>query len=252
MTRTALPLSLPPCLSNPDLWDSCDSADAVAICRRQCPRRFACAQQAITSPVEVLATLQGVIAGVVIPEDNAYSTSKTRRSALNQLKAVAEIGRNTTAGTAIGAAARMPRPSRKTPRRTLSPNTPEPTTPVIVWEDALDGAGPATLESARRIAEYRSIWGTGSPIRHDLPSGQLNTRGAAAMTGLTVGTLAVYRSEGRGPRFWKTSTGAVRYWVTDVQAWIDTRGHARNPQRTEHGVTSWHPEHTPEPIPHAS
>ncbi len=89
MTRTALSLapSPAPCVSNPALWDSIDNKQAIDACRRLCPRRFACAQEALDQP-----RLQGVVAGVSIPEQNAYGTCKSHKAALGRLQAVAAQG----------------------------------------------------------------------------------------------------------------------------------------------------------------
>jgi hypothetical protein len=101
MTRTALaPTSpLPPCMLAPELWDSSDSTEAIAACRQQCPRRFACAQEALAAPKHLVSTLNGVIAGVAIPAQNEYGTSKAHKAALKRLETIAEIGREPTAAT---------------------------------------------------------------------------------------------------------------------------------------------------------
>jgi len=98
MTRTALAPtpSLPPCRRNPELWDSSDSTDAIAACRQQCPRRFACAQETLTGPKHLVSTLNGVIAGVAIPAQNDYGTSKSHKAALQRLQAIADQGRRLT------------------------------------------------------------------------------------------------------------------------------------------------------------
>ena len=94
MTRTAsAPTpSLPPCMLAPELWDSSDNSEAVAACRRQCQRRFACAQEALTGPRHLVSTLNGVIAGVAIPAQNEYGTSKSHKAALQRLQAIADQG----------------------------------------------------------------------------------------------------------------------------------------------------------------
>ena len=99
MTRTALAPtpSLPPCVLAPDLWDSSDNTEAIAACRQHCPRRFACAQEALTGPKHLVSTLNGVIAGVAIPAQNEYGTSKAHKAALQRLKAIADSGRRVNA-----------------------------------------------------------------------------------------------------------------------------------------------------------
>ena len=98
MTRTALAPtpSLPPCMRKPELWDCSDNTEAIAACRQQCPRRFACAQEALTGPKHLVSTLNGVIAGVAIPAQNEYGTSKSHKAALQRLQAIADQGRRLT------------------------------------------------------------------------------------------------------------------------------------------------------------
>ena len=95
MTRTALAPTpaLPPCMLAPELWDSSDNTEAIAACRQQCPRRFACAQEALAGPKHLVSTLNGVIAGVAIPAQNEYGTSKSHKAALQRLQAIADLGR---------------------------------------------------------------------------------------------------------------------------------------------------------------
>ncbi len=105
MTRTAplLAPSLTPCVRDPGLWDSSDNTQAIEGCRRHCPRRFACAQEALDQSASVRSGLAGVIAGVAIPDQNAYGTSKAHRAALRRLEAVAQQGRRLSATVAAQA-----------------------------------------------------------------------------------------------------------------------------------------------------
>ncbi|WP_131822427.1 hypothetical protein [Mycobacteroides chelonae] len=91
MTRTALGLPPLPCKINPDPWDSCDNTTAQRMCRQVCRNRFSCALEALKEPDQTYR-LEGVVAGVVIPPDNEYGTSKARRHALKQLAAIAAFG----------------------------------------------------------------------------------------------------------------------------------------------------------------
>lgn len=91
MTRTALGLPPLPCKINPDPWDNSDNAAAQRMCRQVCRNRFACAMEALKEPDQIYK-LNGVVAGVVIPEDNEYGTSKARRHALKQLASIAAFG----------------------------------------------------------------------------------------------------------------------------------------------------------------
>ncbi|MGD9620708.1 MAG: hypothetical protein AB7G47_10710 [Mycolicibacterium sp.] len=105
MTRTAPALapSQSPCLSDPDLWDRSDNTEAIAACRQLCARRFACAQEALDRPKHFVSTLNGVIAGVAIPAQNQYGTSKAHKAALQRLHAIAEQGRRLTPAAAARA-----------------------------------------------------------------------------------------------------------------------------------------------------
>ena len=53
-----------------------------------------------------------------------------------------------------------------------------------------------------------------------LPDGRLTADDAAAYLGLSPKTLAVWRCQGRGPRFVKF--GRVFYFQSDLDAWIAT------------------------------
>ena len=46
----------------------------------------------------------------------------------------------------------------------------------------------------------------------------MTTREVAAFLGLSAGTLCVWRSQGKGPNYYKVGN-AVRYKIDDVEAW---------------------------------
>lgn len=52
-----------------------------------------------------------------------------------------------------------------------------------------------------------------------LPDGRLNAKNAAAYLGLSVKTLAMLRSSGRGPKFVKR--GRVFYFRDDLDQWLE-------------------------------
>lgn len=52
----------------------------------------------------------------------------------------------------------------------------------------------------------------------------LTTREVSAISGHTPGTLRTYRATGRGPKFFKTAEGGVRYRVSDVEEWLTAVG----------------------------
>ena len=58
-----------------------------------------------------------------------------------------------------------------------------------------------------------------------LPDGRMDAKNAAKYLGLTVKTLAMMRSQGRGPRFVKR--GKVFYFKADLDEWI-AEGKARS------------------------
>ena len=51
----------------------------------------------------------------------------------------------------------------------------------------------------------------------------LSPRDVAAITGLSVETLAQWRSQGRGPLFVKISRNFVRYRKSDLDGWLAER-----------------------------
>jgi WhiB family redox-sensing transcriptional regulator len=67
------------CTRDPDRWTTLADDDAKAICR-SCPRRWACARDAVELPRS-----EGLWAGVVIPEGG-----RGRAHALRQLRELAE------------------------------------------------------------------------------------------------------------------------------------------------------------------
>ena len=80
MAATALyniPLGV--CTQDPDRWTTTPDAEAKALCRA-CPRRWACARDAVAWP-----GAEGLWAGVVIPE-----SGRARTFALGQLRSLAE------------------------------------------------------------------------------------------------------------------------------------------------------------------
>jgi WhiB family redox-sensing transcriptional regulator len=145
MTSTALGLPTPPCRTRPDQWsESHTNAEAKRLCR-QCWRRFTCAADAIKDR-STIWRLQGVVAGVGIPPQNEYGTSKSRRQALNQLHALAAMGQRRPADAIAQRRAESQPPQRTTPP---TPTTPAPTplrqlpTSPQQWARAADLVEPA-------------------------------------------------------------------------------------------------------------
>jgi len=148
MTSTALGLPTPPCRTQPDLWsESHTNAEAKRLCR-QCWRRFTCAADALKDHNTVWR-LQGVIAGVGIPPQNDYGTSKSRRQALNQLQAVAAVGQRLAPDAIPHRPAATVRPAQplNRPRPPATPAPPPPTRPLTPsppqWRRAADPVQPA-------------------------------------------------------------------------------------------------------------
>jgi len=54
------------------------------------------------------------------------------------------------------------------------------------------------------------------------PDGRLNTHNAALYLGLRPKTLAMWRSDGKGPRFVKR--GRIFYFKEDLDQWINEQG----------------------------
>ena len=63
----------------------------------------------------------------------------------------------------------------------------------------------------------------------------LTPREAATFLGLSVRTLARYRSNGKGPAFYKFGE-RVRYTPDDLGQWAATRPPDRKAARTEHAL----------------
>ncbi|MDH6244342.1 WhiB family transcriptional regulator [Mycobacterium sp. OTB74] len=81
MTAIAMDgLPLGECTKNPDQWTTMPDAEAKSLCR-QCPRRWACARDAVELP-----RAEGLWAGIVIPAEEG----RGRTHAFKQLRSLAE------------------------------------------------------------------------------------------------------------------------------------------------------------------
>jgi hypothetical protein len=212
----------------PELWDSSDNTEAIAACRQQCPRRFPCAQEALAGPKHLVSTLNGVIAGVAIPAQNEYGTSKSHRAALKRLETIAAQGNR------ISAATTTPRSRAQRPAAPGGQDRAHPSSAIKQTQPSVVGQqlGPAHEPPGRHQSEVTKAlrvppgdWGAEieSCYRRPIPKGQVDVYGAARMTGLKVATLRHYRQIGRGPKSWLTPEGprgCIRYWVTDIEAWM--------------------------------
>ncbi|TXI53493.1 helix-turn-helix transcriptional regulator [Mycolicibacterium mageritense] len=185
---------LPPCLANPQLWDSSDNADAIEACRHQCPRRVQCAKEALAD----LEGVDGVVAGVALPPQNEHGTSKRRRAAVKHLQTIADQ-----------------QPQRGASRPAEPPAKPASSTyhPHLGTAQQPDTSG-GEHHTACRTAEG------GRPDKPRHPD-HVTTAGAAELTGLSVGYLKQLRRERKGPKWWRTSDGVVHYWVGDVEKWTE-------------------------------
>ena len=77
---------LAPCRRNPERWTGPGNDVAlVQMCRTECPRRFACAVDAVNTKARV----EGIWAGVFVPANS----SRTREYALRRLDSLASLGR---------------------------------------------------------------------------------------------------------------------------------------------------------------
>lgn len=233
MTRTAsahTPAhspSLPPCMLAPELWDSSDNTEAIAACRLQCQRRFACAKEALTGPRHLVSTLNGVIAGVAIPPQNEYGTSKAHKAALKRLETIAEVGRAASAG------AKPSDSSHKTaapvdPADTPTSSTAQNDEHSVQAQDLEPGHEPARWKAPDNTTVLAVPHGDcgaeiASCYRKPTPKGQVDIHSAARITSLKVATPRHYRQAGCGPKPSLTPggpRGLVRDWVADMEAWM--------------------------------
>ena len=70
----------PPCLREPQRWGPTDDPALVALCRQDCPRRLACARDAVAAK----KPLEGVWAGIYVPP-----TQRGREYAMRRLESLA-------------------------------------------------------------------------------------------------------------------------------------------------------------------
>ena len=76
------------------------------------------------------------------------------------------------------------------------------------------------MASAVQIDKHRTDRG---PIRNAAPSPLLSAEDVASITGLSVETLAQWRSQRKGIPFLKLSRNVVRYRQGDLDAWLAQR-----------------------------
>lgn len=81
---TAHPTTQPvaPCRREPHRWSDRDDPTLVALCRRECPRRFACAADAVAAK----SPLEGIWAGIYVPP-----TQRGREYAMRRLESLASL-----------------------------------------------------------------------------------------------------------------------------------------------------------------
>lgn len=229
MTRTAPPRtpSLPPCMLAPELWDSSDNTEAIAACRQQCPRRFACAQEALAGPKHLVSSLNGVIAGVAIPEQNEYGTSKAHKAALKRLETIAELGAAASVATQHCARSQQTAtPADRDDARTSSAD--EPSGEDQKQSGAYEPTPTADQVDLSEVVILPRGWhATRTPgATKVIPEGQVDIHGAARITGLAEQTLRDFRRTGAGPKSWLIPggrRGRLRYRVADIEDWMAQR-----------------------------
>lgn len=95
LPKPRVPEAATPCKTNPQFFDVTDDKWNVDIakrqCRMHCPRRVACAREALAMP-GIGNQISGVIAGVNLGEGNEYGTSKERKRAIEHLQVIASYG----------------------------------------------------------------------------------------------------------------------------------------------------------------
>jgi len=72
-------------------------------------------------------------------------------------------------------------------------------------------------------AQFARRSGDGELCGSTSASKLLTAKEVAEITGLSVETLAQWRSQKRGPRFVKISRNFVRYWQSDLDGWLAER-----------------------------
>lgn len=64
----------------------------------------------------------------------------------------------------------------------------------------------------------------------DLMTELLSTAEAAHYLGVHPTTLATWRTEGRGPRYFKVGARKVRYRTDDIESWLEDNAHTSTTQ----------------------
>ena len=84
-----------PCAADPDRWlNSGNDPQVKALCRLRCPRRFACAAEALNIPYP-----QGIWSGVYL---DSNVQARSRATGLRQLASIAMVGNQYAAPTRVG------------------------------------------------------------------------------------------------------------------------------------------------------
>ncbi len=235
------PAALPPCMANPQLWDSTDSAEAIAACRRLCPRRVACAQEVLSN----VQNIDGVVAGVALPAQNEHGTSKRRRAAVQHIQAIA---------------AQQPQPARTDPTTQTGPAAPRRGYHAhhgSAGQPEVADRQPSAAARTTRPATAQRSCGTTAVIERsdDTSSRHVGQTGAAELTGLSKDYLKQLRRLRKGPKWWRTATGEVRYWVIDIEKWMSRRERSQilsGGRRRNHHRSAANYPHPKRPIEHSA
>jgi hypothetical protein len=68
------------------------------------------------------------------------------------------------------------------------------------------------------------------------PDGRLDTANASKYVGLSVKTLAMMRSSGKGPKFLKP--GKIFYYKEDLDDWLNAPGRSRSTAQAQQAMRS--------------
>jgi predicted DNA-binding transcriptional regulator AlpA len=71
--------------------------------------------------------------------------------------------------------------------------------------------------------QFAQVPGDAGSLRSTSSSKLLTAEEVAEITGLSVETLAQWRSQKRGPQFLKISRNFIRYWQDDLDEWLSER-----------------------------
>jgi hypothetical protein len=72
------------------------------------------------------------------------------------------------------------------------------------------------------------------PLLHTYPDGRMDTKNASLYLGVSVKTMATWRTQGQGPRFVKPTGNRIFYFQSDLDTWINRFGRTTSTSESQY------------------